>query len=65
MKKSDLLYISNKFDELDWWKEVGLQVKHDFVYLVAPPIIAIPSSNGHWNLFSVLAHGLMIPFVRA
>jgi len=45
VKKGDLLYISSKFDKLEWWKEVG-QVKHDLVYLVAPPIIAIPSSNG-------------------
>ena len=45
MKKGDLLYISSKFDNLEWWKEVG-QVKHDLVYLVSPPVIAIPSSNG-------------------
>ena len=39
------LYISSKFDLAEWWKSVGRGL-HRLVFLVAPPIIALPSNNG-------------------
>ena len=41
----DVLYISSKFDSLEWWNKVG-RVSHKKVFYVAPIIIALPTHNG-------------------
>ena len=41
----DVLYISSKFDSLEWWHNVGRGI-HKKVFYVAPVIIALPTHNG-------------------
>ena len=45
VRKGELLYIFSKFDEVEWWREVGW-MKHLLIYPMAPALIAIPSPNG-------------------
>ena len=42
----DILYISSKFDLLEWWKNVGSK-KHPLVILVALVILTLPPTNAY------------------
>ena len=43
--EEEVLYISSKFDSLEWWHKVGRK-RHKKVFYVAPIIIAFPTHNG-------------------
>ena len=43
--EGEVLYISSKFDSLEWWNKVGRE-SHKKVFYVAPIIIALPTHNG-------------------
>lgn len=44
VKDEDLLYISSKFDVLEWWKSVGAR-KYPDILVAALPILGLPASN--------------------
>ena len=46
VREQDLLYISSKFDSLEWWDKVGRK-SHKKVFCVAPIVIALPTHNGY------------------
>jgi hypothetical protein len=44
VKDEYLLYISSKFDVLEWWKSVGAR-KYPDILVAALPILGLPASN--------------------
>ena len=52
----DILYISSKFDLLEWWKNVGSK-KHPLVILVALVILTLPPTNAYQeHIFSTCTY---------
>ena len=55
-QEKEILYISSLFDVREWWSKIGRE-QHGFVFWVAPPMIALPSSNAFQErIFSACTH---------
>ena len=56
VKKGDMVYISSKFDQLEWWKHMG-PVKYSIIYFVAPSYMAFKK---WWFLGTYFQHMQMV-----
>ena len=44
VEMGDIMYISRKFDLLEWWEKIGSK-QHELVFLATLPFLALPASN--------------------